>query len=81
MARRCYGGDNGTVVGLYAFVALFLGVPILVYLADWRRRRRTRDEMDAEAVRIAREGSDGPGDHEPIAPGLPNIPIGGPPGL
>jgi hypothetical protein len=70
------------VIGLYAFLALFVGIPMLVYLADWRRRRRrTRDEIDAEAVRVAREGSDGPGDHEPMAPGLPNIPLGGPPGL
>jgi hypothetical protein len=65
------------MVGLYARLALFVGIPGLVLLADRRRRTRTRSEQEDEAVRIAREGSgEGPGSHEPVAPSLPNTFIG-----
>jgi hypothetical protein len=69
------------MIGLYAFAALFIGVPGLVYLADWRHRRRTAAEMEDEAVRAAQAGSEGPGAHEPVAPALPPTFLGPPGGF
>ena len=44
------------MIGLYAFLVLFVGVPLLVYLSDRRRRRRTQAELEDDAVRTARDG-------------------------
>jgi hypothetical protein len=68
------------VIGLLAIAVVFVGVPLLVWLSDWRRRRRTQEERDDAAVRSAREGGEGPGDHEPNAPRLPPT-FGGPTGF
>jgi len=65
------------MIGLGFLAALFIGIPALVYASERLRRRRTKAELQDEAVRIARQGSESPGDHEPLAPTLPNLP---PPG-
>jgi hypothetical protein len=64
------------MIGLYALLALFVGIPALVFLSDRRRRKRTRAELEDEAVRAAQGAAEGPGSHEPVAPALPNTFIG-----
>jgi hypothetical protein len=59
------------MIGLWFLLALFVGIPALVFGSERLRRRRTRAELEDEAVRRARVGGDGPGDHEPLAPTLP----------
>ncbi len=62
------------MIGVFALLVVFVAVPGLVYLTDWRRRRRTKAELEEEAVRAARDAGEGPGSHEPLAPTLPTIP-------
>jgi hypothetical protein len=68
------------VTGLVAIAVVFIGVPLLVWGSEWRRRRRTQEERDDAAIRSARDGATGPGDHEPNAPRLPPT-LGGPTGF
>lgn len=68
-----------TVIGLTFLVALFVGVPALVFASERLRRRRSTAELEDEAVRRGRDGGEGPGDHEPLAPTLPPPPL--PPGF
>jgi hypothetical protein len=53
-------------------VVVLIGIPALIYLSEWRRRRRTQAELDDDAVRVARGERDGPGEHEPVT--LPQRP-------
>jgi hypothetical protein len=54
------------LIGLTFILAVFLGVPAIVYLLDRQRRRRTEDERDDEAVWAAQH-DEGPGTHEPTS--------------
>jgi hypothetical protein len=53
------------VVGLAFILALFLGIPAAVYVADRRRRVRTQAELENDAVWAAQH-HEGPGSHEPV---------------
>jgi hypothetical protein len=44
---------------------VFLGAPAIIYALDRRRSRRTRAEIEDEAV-WAIQHDEGPGSHEPI---------------
>jgi hypothetical protein len=62
------------VIGLTFLLALFVGIPAVVFASERMRRRRSTAELEDEAVRRARESGEGPGDHEPLAPPLPPPP-------
>ncbi|HET7428537.1 MAG TPA: hypothetical protein VFJ66_03735 [Gaiellales bacterium] len=53
-------------MGLAFVLAVFLGVPAIVYLLDRRRRKRTQEEIEEEAVWAAQH-DEGPGTHEPLS--------------
>jgi len=63
------------MIGLWFLLALFVGIPAVVYGSERLRRRRTQAELEDEEVRLAREGTEGPGDHEPLTPRLPPPPV------
>lgn len=54
------------MIAVAALLLVLIGVPALVYLSDRRRSRRTRAELDDEAVRVAKGADDGPGSNEPV---------------
>ncbi|HET7428171.1 MAG TPA: hypothetical protein VFJ66_01865 [Gaiellales bacterium] len=62
------------MIGLTFLLALFVGIPAVVFASERMRRRRSAAELEDEAVRRARKGGEGPGDHEPLAPTLPTLP-------
>jgi len=53
-------------MGLAFILAVFLGVPAIIYLLDRRRRKRTEVERDDDAIWAAQH-HEGPGTHEPLS--------------
>ena len=53
-------------MGLAFILAMFLGVPAIVDLLDRRRRKRTQEEIEDDAVWAAQH-HEGPGTHEPLS--------------
>jgi hypothetical protein len=68
------------MIGLWFLLALFVGIPAAVFASERLRRRRTQAELEDAAVQRARDGAEGPGDHEPLSPALPPLPPA-PPGM
>jgi cbb3-type cytochrome oxidase subunit 3 len=54
------------MIGLGFLAAVFLGVPAIVYALDRRRRARTDEERDDDALWAAQH-HEGPGTHDPLS--------------